>query len=160
MIKDQLKKIILEIRNHEIVSVNDDYSVQIHLKDPSVYAYAPRRFVGIERQAIRQIMDLLQRGIIKTSVSLYCARVVPVKEKNGQTRLCVDLRPLNSRVIKQEYSFPVIEECLSKLTNKKVFTLLDPKNSFYQIKVDENSTKYFSFATPDEHFEYTRSPFD
>jgi len=40
--------------------------------------------------------------------------------------------------------------------NKKLFTLLDLKDSFHQIKVHEDSTKYFSFATPDEQFEFTR----
>lgn len=64
-----------------------------------------------------------------------------------------------SRVNKQKYPFPVIEECLSRLANKKVFTLLDLKDSFHQIKIHEDSTKYFSFATPDRQFEYIRLPF-
>jgi len=32
---------------------------------------------------------------------------------------------------------------------------LDLKDSFHQIKVHENSTKYFSLVTPDGQFEYT-----
>lgn len=74
-------------------------------------------------------------------------------------RLCVDLRPLNSRVIKQKYPFPVIEDCLSRLANMRVFTLLDLKDSFHQIKVNDNSTQYFAFATPDGQYEFIRLPF-
>jgi len=73
--------------------------------------------------------------------------------------MCVDLRPLNSRIVKQKYPFPNIEDCISRLYNKSVFTLLDLKDSFHQIRVHENSTKYFSFATPEGQFEYNYLPF-
>lgn len=74
-------------------------------------------------------------------------------------RLCVDLRPLNSRIVKQKYPFPSIEDCLSRLSNKWIFALLDLKDGFYNIKLHPDITKYFSFATPDGQFEYTRLPF-
>jgi len=140
--------------------VQDNYSVEVHLKDESIFAFAPRRFAHVERLQLRQITDdLMERGIIKNSISPYCSRVVLVKKKNGQPRLCIDLRPLNARIAKQKYPFPVIEDCLSRLVNKTVFTLIDLKDGFHQIKVHENSTKYFAFATPDGQFEYTRLPF-
>lgn len=67
-----------------------------------------------EQKQLKEITDdLLERNIIKYSTSPYCARVVPVKKKNGTLRLCVNLRPLNSRVIKQKYPFPLIENCLA-----------------------------------------------
>lgn len=158
--KKRLKEILLEIQKKDILPVEDDYSVQVRLKDQSIYAYAPRKFAYVERQQIREIIDdLLNRDIIQPSVSSYCARVVPVKKKTGQIRLCIDLRPLNSRVQKQKFPFPVIEECLSRLGNKSVFTLLDLKDSFHQIKVHKDSRKYFSFATPDGQYEFKRLPF-
>jgi len=40
-----------------------------------------------------------------------------------------------------------------------VYTLLDLKDGFYQLKLEKDSTKYFAFATPDGQFEYTRLPF-
>lgn len=158
--KQKLAEIILSVQGLEIGQERDDYSVRVQLKDDSLYAYAPRRFVQTERLEIRKITDnLLQRGIIKPSVSPYCARVVPVRKRNGALRLCVDLRPLNSRVAKQKYPFPLIENCLERLGNKSVFTLLDLKDSFHQIRVHADCTKYFSFATPDGQFEYTCLPF-
>lgn len=114
------------------------------MKDPSIFTFAPRHFAHIERLQIREITDdLLNRGIIQKSISPYCSRVVPVRKRNGQIRLCVDLRPLNNRVEKQKYPFPVIEDCLSRLANKTVFTLFDLKDGFHQIKVHPNSMKYF-----------------
>ncbi|KMQ85932.1 hypothetical protein RF55_15252 [Lasius niger] len=158
--KLKLEKLILKVNSQKVLQVDDDYKVEVNIKDPSVFAYAPRRFAMEERKQIRAITDdLLRRGIIKVSVSPYCARVVSVRKKDGRLRLCVDLRPLNSRVVKQKYPFPIVEECLSKLSNKKIFSLLDLRDGFHQIKIHENSTKYFSFATPDGQFEFTRLPF-
>lgn len=158
--RQQLKQVILETENAHIPIENDKYCVRVKLKDKSVYSYAPRRFAVVQREQIREIIeDLLARDIIQPSVSSYCARVVPVRKKNGSMRMCVDLRPLNNRVEKQRYPFPLIEDCLLRLSNKKVFTVLDLKDGFHQIKVHPEDTKYFSFATPDGQYEYKRLPF-
>lgn len=152
--------VITNVENDEIECVNDDYAVTVKLKDDSVYAFAPRRFAYAERLEIRNIVDdLLQRDIIRPSVSPYCARVILVRKRSGKSRLCVDLRPLNSRVVKQKYPFPIIEDCLSRLSGKQVFTLLDLKDSFHQIKIHDEHTKYFAFATPDGQYEFKRLPF-
>lgn len=140
------------------MTVDDEYVVRVNIKDNSTYAYAPRRFAFTERKQLQNITDdLLARGIIQKSISPYCARVVPVKKKSGVLQLCVDHRPLlNQRVEKQKYPFPLIKEYLSRLANKSVFTLLDLKDGFHNLKVHPEHTKYFSFATPDGQYEYTR----
>jgi len=71
--KQRLIRIISEVENSDISPVEDNYSVSVHLKDESVYAFAPRRFAHSERLELRKITDdLLERGIIKPSVSSYC----------------------------------------------------------------------------------------
>lgn len=136
--------------------------VTVSLKDNLTYAYAPRRFAWTERLEIRKITNnLLARGIIKPSLSPYCSsmRMVPVRKRNGYLRLYIDLRSLNESVHKQKYPFPLIEDCLARLSNKSVFTLLDLKDGFHQIKVHPDHSKYFAFATPDGQFEFSRLPF-
>ena len=58
--------------------------------------------------------------------------------------------------MKQKYPFPVIEECLSQLLNKNVFTLLDLKENFHAIPISPKFTKYFFFATPDGQYKYVK----
>ena len=70
------------------------------------------------------------------------------------------LSPLNQRVLKQKYPFPIIEDNIALLGNKSVFILLDLRDGFYQVKVDEDHTKYFLFATHEGQYEYIRLPFD
>jgi len=158
--KKRLIEIILNVENKVFTSVDDDYAVQVRLKDDSVFVFASRRFAYVERLQLRAITDdLLERDVIKPSTSPYCSRIVPVRKKNGKIRMCVDLRPLNSRIEKQKYPFPNIEDCIFRLYNKAVFTLFDLKDSFHQIKVHDDSTKYFSFATAEGQFEYNYLPF-
>ncbi|XP_025160298.1 uncharacterized protein LOC112589822 [Harpegnathos saltator] len=158
--KEMLLNLLLSMNNKEIEAIEDGHAIRVPLKDKSIYAYAPRRFAFAERDEIKKIIDnLLARDIIKPSISPYCARIVPVKKRNGSMRLYVDLRPLNSRVEKQKYTFPLIEDCLAKLANKSIFTLLDIKDGFHHIKIDERDTKYFAFGTPDGQYEYKRLPF-
>lgn len=89
-VKIKLINTILQIENSIITPIKEDYLVKISLKDDSTFVYAPRRFAWLERLLIREITDdLLNRQIIKYSNSPYCARVVPVKKKNGSLRLCV-----------------------------------------------------------------------
>ncbi|XP_011859423.1 PREDICTED: uncharacterized protein LOC105556919 [Vollenhovia emeryi] len=158
--KKHLIETIKEVDSASIPVIDDDHSVKINLKEDSVFAFAPRRFAWSERLQIREIVnDLLEKKIIKESNSPYCSRIVPVRKKDGSLRLCVDLRPLNGKVNKQKYPFPIIEDCLARLGNKSVFTLLDLKDGFYQLKVHPEFTKFFAFATPDGQYEYLRLPF-
>lgn len=62
----------------------------------------------------------------------------------------MDLRSLNARVVKQKFPFPfpLIEDCIARLGGCRVFTLLDLKDGFHQIKVHPD-TKFLVFATPD-----------
>jgi len=77
-VKKQLELLLLEINEVSVTKVKDDYQVRVNIVDPSIYAYAPRKFAYAERIQVRKITDdLLKRGIIKPSVSPYCARIVP-----------------------------------------------------------------------------------
>jgi len=116
--------------------MDDDYSVQVELKDESTFAYTPRRFTYNEKLQIKKITnDLLSRNIIKVSTSPYCARVVPIRKKIGTLRLRVNLRPLNKRIMKRKYLFPVIKVCLARLGNKSIFTFLVLNDDFHQIGI-------------------------
>lgn len=133
--KVSLKKIVIECENTEVPLADDEYFVSVNLKDPSTYANALRKFAYQERLQIRKITnDLLEHGIIKVNVSPYCARIVPMKKRNGDLRLCVDLRPFNARIVKQKYPFSLIEDYLIRLGDKSIFTLLDLRDGF-QIKI-------------------------
>lgn len=56
--------------------------------------------------------------------------VVTEKKDKKKMRVCLDPSNLNKAVLRQPYSIPTTEEVLSRLADKKVFTVLDEKNSY------------------------------
>jgi len=158
--RQDLLSLLREIDNAEIQSLKEEYYVRVHLKDNSLFRYAPRRMSFAEKAQLEDITnDLLTRGIIKPSISPYCARVVLVNKQNGQKRMCVDLRPLNQRISAQKYPFPIIEDQIDQLHGKRVFTKLDLKDGFHQIDIHPDDTKYFAFATHKGQYEFVKLPF-
>lgn len=98
-VKKKLYRLLDEIENSDNQVTDDGYTVKVTLKDDSTYAYAPRRYAYAERIKLQEITDdLLKRGIIRVSMSPYCARIAPVRKKDGSLRLYVDLRSLKSGV--------------------------------------------------------------
>ena len=61
--------------------------------------------------------------------------------------------------MKDRYPLPIIEEVLEQLYNAKVFSILDLKNGFLHVDIEESSKKYTAFVTPDGHFEFNKVPF-
>ncbi|GFS75332.1 retrovirus-related Pol polyprotein from transposon 17.6 [Trichonephila clavipes] len=62
-----------------------------------------------------QIDGWLQQGIIRESCSDYCSPIVLCKKKDGNLRICIDYRKMNSKTDKDRYPLPLIEEVLDQL---------------------------------------------
>lgn len=132
----------------------------INLKDKSPVVYHARRLAYQERLELKNIInDLLSANIIRESRSEYASPVVLVSKKNGETRMCVDLRDVNKKVVKERYPLPHIQDQINALCHAKFFTTLDMKSGFYQMKIQEESRQIMSFITPDGHYEFNRMPF-
>ena len=55
--------------------------------------------------------------------------------KPGKLRLCIDPRDLNKAIKRPKYQMPMLEELLPTLTKARVFTVLDAKDGFHQVKL-------------------------
>lgn len=155
--KDKLIEVFDRANRLKVAPVEDNYCARILLRDESLFRYTPRRFSVLEKRQLKEITDdLLERGIIEPNVSPYCSRVVLVTKRSGQKRMCIDLHALNQRIFPQVYPFPIIEDQLSLLHGKGVFTKLDMKEEFHQIAVYPECTKYFAFATHSGQFEFVK----
>ena len=63
----------------------------------------------------KQLTDILQQGIIKTSVSLYASLVLLVRKKDRSWWFCIDYRHLNAQTVKNKHPMPVVEELIDEL---------------------------------------------
>ena len=89
----------------------------------------------------------------------WVSAIVVNKNSNGKIRLCLDSQPLNKALKGCHYPIPTIEDVLPDLGNAKVFTKLDCKNGYWQVKLDKGSSILTSFNTPFGHYKWTRMPF-
>ena len=85
--------------------------------------------------------------------------VVVTKKPNGKLRVCIDPQHLNKALKRSHYRLPVIEDILPELTNVKVFSKEDFQDGFFQIQLQEKSSKLTTFQTPWSRYRYLRMPF-
>lgn len=156
--REEIKKMIT---NYTPVNECDvGVKTRIILKDNIPVAARPRRLSPAEKEDVEQIMkQWLEDGIIQPSNSEYASPIVLVKKKDGSTRVCVDYRALNKKIERPRFPLPLIEDQLDQLQDVEVFSTLDLKNGFFHVPVDKESQRYTAFVTPNNQYEFLKTPF-
>ena len=94
-------------------------------------------------------------GLIRPSSSPWGCGVLFVKKKDGTDRLCVDYRPLNKKTIKNKFPLPNINELFEQLKGAKVFSKLDLRMGYHQIRIREEDIPKTAFRISFGSYEYT-----
>ena len=103
---------------------------------------------------------MIQVGAIRCSNSPWASTVVLVRKKDGLLCFCIDLQSLNASTIKDAYSLPHIDETLDCLNGAIIFTSLDLKSGYLQVKMDEESKPLTAFTvSPLGSYGCKRMPF-
>ncbi|GFU32825.1 retrovirus-related Pol polyprotein from transposon 17.6 [Trichonephila clavipes] len=157
-IKKELEKLIQDYKPEKTAST--DVTMRIILIDEEPVCQPPRRLAFTERQEVnKQIEEWLNEGIIRPSSSEYASPIVMVKKKDGSSRMRIDYRKLNQKLVKDKFPLPLNEDVLYTLQEAKVYSTLDLRNGFFHVDVDEDCRKYTSFIDPDGQFEFNKVPF-
>ncbi|XP_050886811.1 uncharacterized protein LOC127092070 [Lathyrus oleraceus] len=121
---------------------------------------APYRMSAVELAELKsQLEDLLDKKFIRPSVSPWGAPVLLVKKKEGTMRLCVDYRQLNKVTIKNRYPLPRIDDLMDQLVGASVFSKIDLRSGYHQIRVKTEDIQKTAFRTRYGHYEYSVMPF-
>jgi hypothetical protein len=119
------------------------------------YRYTPQQKDEIEKQ----VTKMLNSGIIQHSSSPFASPILLVKKKDGEWRLCVDYRRLNAYTVKNRYPMPIFDEITDELSGAAVFSKLDHRSGYHQIRLKEGYEHKTAFQTHYGHFEYRVMPF-
>jgi hypothetical protein len=82
-------------------------------------------------------------------------RVLFVKKKDGSMRLCIDYRELNKVTIKNRYPLPRIDDLFDQLQGSQVFSKIDLRSGYHQLKVQEKDVQKTAFRTRYDHYEFS-----
>ncbi|KAK8681400.1 hypothetical protein V6N13_053804 [Hibiscus sabdariffa] len=120
----------------------------------------PYQMAPIELKELKKQLEELQgKGFIRPSTSPWGAPILFVKKKDGTMRLCIDYRQLNRFTIKNKYPLPRIEDFFDQLRDASVFSKIDLRSSYYQMKVKDADVPKTAFRTRYGHFEFLVMPF-
>jgi len=95
---------------------------------------------------------------VTTPTRWISALLVVAKQPKG-IRICIDPTPLNRALQRSVYYMPTIDDILPKLSNAKIFSTVDAKSAFWQLKLDEQSSYLTTFETPFGRYRWRRMPY-
>ena len=101
-----------------------------------------------------QLEELLSKGFIRPSTSPWRAPVLFAKKKDGSLRLCIDYRQLNRATIRNRYSLPGIDELFDQLHGSEVYSKIDLRSGYHQLRFQENDVSKTAFRTRYGHYEF------
>ena len=136
-----------------------DFCIELHPGMSPIFM-TPHRMAPVELQELKvHIQELLGKGFIRPSTSPWGAPVLFVKKKDKTLRLCIDYGQLNRVTIKNRYPLPRIDDLFDQLKGAQVYSKIDLRTSYHQLRVREANILKTAFRTRYGHFEFTVMPF-
>jgi hypothetical protein len=118
-------------------------------------AKAPYNMSPMEMKELKiQLQGLLDKGYIRPSTSPWSCSVLFVEKKDKELRLCVDYHPLNVVTIKDKYPLPCIDLLFDQLAGAQVFSKIDLRSGYHQIKICAKDIPKTTFTTRYVLFKY------
>ncbi|GJS65071.1 putative nucleotidyltransferase, ribonuclease H [Tanacetum coccineum] len=121
----------------------------------ALYRLAPSEM----RELSIQLQELLEKGFIRPSSSLWGAPVLFVKKKDGSFRMYIDYHELNKLTVKNHYPLPRIDDLFDQLQGLSMYSKIDLRSRYHQLHIKEEDILITAFRTWYGRFEFQVMPF-
>lgn len=169
----ELKLIVRNEKIGEISEINIDesvfeglgclptiYKIQVDNTVPPVVNASRKVPIKIMPRLKQELENMLKlQVIVKEDAPTDWVSNIVIVEKPDKLRICLDPYHLNKAVRRCHFQLPTLEEITSNLSGAKVFSKLDAKNGFWMLRLDEESSRLCTFATPFGRYRWLRMPF-
>ncbi|MCO5553646.1 hypothetical protein L7F22_007171 [Adiantum nelumboides] len=112
-----------------------------------------------QEEIMRQVNELVEKGMVRPSSSPFCSPVLLVHKKDGTYHMCIDYRALNRITIKKRFHVPQIEDLFDKLQGSTYFSRIDRKSGYHPIRIVDEDIVKTAFRTTFGLYEYLVMPF-
>jgi hypothetical protein len=123
---------------------------------------APRKIPAMLRGKLKQELNRMEKEQVIVKVDKptdWVHNPVIVEKPNGKLRVCLDPRELNKYLKREQYQLPTWEEISSRLHGARFFSILDANQGYWQIPLDDESSRLMTFNTPFGRYRFLRMPF-